>query len=87
MGCCQENNDSFLIRTISSKADSFTLISSGSKFNNKTYHGFWHEKVRHKNDPEIHVVDNSSLLQFYCQWIDLNHLAYKPGYFLETYGQ
>ena len=26
---CHKNNDSFLIRTISSKADSFTLISSG----------------------------------------------------------
>ena len=35
-GCCQENNDSFLIRTISFKADSFSWISLGSKFNNKT---------------------------------------------------
>ena len=50
----------------------------------KPYHGFWHREVRYNIDPEILVVDISSQLQFSCQWIDLSHLAYKPGYFIET---
>ena len=57
-GCCQENNDSFLIEiwNISSKDDSFTLIPSGSKFSSN-YHDFSRKKVRCKTDPEIQVVD------------------------------
>ena len=52
----------------------------------KPYHDFWNGKVSCKIDPEIKLVENFSLLQFFCQWIDLNHLVYQSEYFHETYG-
>ena len=82
---CHENNDSSLIRNISSKIDSFNLISSGSNSITKPYHDFWHEKVRHKTDSEIWAVDNPSLSESSWQWIKLNRVAYNPHYSLETY--
>lgn len=78
-GCCQENNDSFLIQIISSNACLFNLISPSSQFNKKPDHDFWHKKVRYKIDHDIWVIDNSSLLQFSCRGLILVTLLISQG--------
>ena len=74
----------FSFRTSALKQIRLPLYIQVQNSTTKPDHDFWHEKVRYKIDPEIWVADNTSLLQFSCQWIDLSHLAYKPEYFLET---
>ena len=65
--CCHESNDSSLIHTIS-RDNSFTMIFSGSTFNNITLF-FWHGKVRCKI---AYVIDNPLIDLF------LSHFCCNP---------
>ena len=64
------------------------LFVQGQNSITKPCHDFWHGREGYKMDPEIMVVDRSfTSCSFFCLWIDLNHLSYNSGYFLETCGQ